>query len=48
MLIDRDWQTLRNRVQRGLAELPLAPPDANAAHALELLAWVIGRAATST
>ena len=39
----REGETLRNRVQRGLAELPLAPPDADAAHALKLPAWMIGR-----
>ena len=39
----REGETLRDRVQRRLAELPLAPPDADAAHALELLAWMIGR-----
>ena len=34
---------LRDLVERRLVELPLAPPDADAAHALELLAWMIGR-----
>ena len=39
----REGETLRDQVQRHLTELPLAPPDADAAHALELLAWMIGR-----
>ncbi len=39
----REGETLRDRVERRLAELPLAPPDTDAAHALELLAWMIGR-----
>ena len=34
---------LRERVERHLAELPLAPPDAVAAGALELLAWMVAR-----
>lgn len=38
----REGETLRDRVERRLTELPLAPPDADAAHALELLAWMIG------
>ena len=36
-------EALRDRVERCLVELPLAPPDAAAAEALELLAWMIGR-----
>ena len=39
----RKGETLRDRIQRRLAELPLAPPDADAAHALELLAWMVAR-----
>ena len=39
----REGETLRDRVERRLAELPLAPPDTDAAHALELLAWMVGR-----
>jgi superfamily II DNA or RNA helicase len=39
----RAGEALRDQVERRLAELPLAPPDADAAHALELLAWMIGR-----
>ena len=39
----REGETLRDQVERRLAELPLAPPDTDAAHALELLAWMIGR-----
>ena len=39
----REGETLRDRVERHLTELPLAPPDTDAAHALELLAWMIGR-----
>ena len=39
----REGETLRDRVARRLTELPLAPPDTDAAHALELLAWMIGR-----
>ena len=35
-------EALRDRVERRLVELPLAPPDAQAADALELLAWMIG------
>ena len=34
---------LRERVERHLAELPLAPPDPVAAGALELLAWMVAR-----
>ncbi len=34
---------LRERVERHLAELPLAPPDPGAADALELLAWMVAR-----
>ncbi len=34
---------LRERVERHLAELPLAPPDQDAANALELLAWMVAR-----
>ena len=34
---------LRERVERHLAELPLAPPDGGAADALELLAWMVAR-----
>ena len=36
-------EALRDRVERRLVELPLAPPDAQATDALELLAWMIGR-----
>ena len=43
----REGETLRDRVERRVTELPLAPPDTDSAHALELLAWMIG-AATST
>ena len=39
----REGENLRDRVERRLTELPLAPPDTDAAHALELLAWMIGR-----
>ena len=39
----REGEALRDRVERRLVELPLAPPDADAAGALELLAWMIGR-----
>lgn len=39
----REGETLRDRVERRLTELPLAPPDTDAVHALELLAWMIGR-----
>ena len=39
----RESETSRHRVERRLAELPLAPPDTHAAHALELLARMIGR-----
>ena len=34
---------LRDLVERRLVELPLAPPDADAAGALELLAWMVAR-----
>ena len=34
---------LRERVERHLTELPLAPPDPSAADALELLAWMVAR-----
>ena len=34
---------LRERVERHLAELPLAPPDPVAAGALEVLAWMVAR-----
>ena len=34
---------LRERVERHLAEVPLAPPDADAVDALELLAWMVAR-----
>ena len=36
-------EALREQVERHLAQLPLAPPDAHAHGALELLAWMIGR-----
>ena len=36
-------EALREQVERRLAQLPLAPPDAEAGDALELLAWMIGR-----
>ena len=36
-------EALREQVERRLAQLPLAPPDAEACGALELLAWMIGR-----
>ena len=36
-------EALREQVERRLAQLPLAPPDAHAHGALELLAWMIGR-----
>ena len=36
-------EALREQVEKHLAELPLAPPDAEACGALELLAWMIGR-----
>ena len=39
----REGETLRERVERHLTRLPLAPPDTDAAHALELLAWMVGR-----
>ncbi len=39
----REGEALRDRVERRLTELPLEPPDTAAAHALELLAWMIGR-----
>ena len=35
-------EALREQVERRLARLPLAPPDAEAGDALELLAWMIG------
>ncbi len=34
---------LRNLVEQRLTRLPLAPPDAASADALELLAWMVGR-----
>ena len=34
---------LREQVERRLAAVPLAPPDAEAADALELLAWMVAR-----
>ena len=34
---------LREQVEARLAALPLAPPDAEAEGALELLAWMVGR-----
>ena len=36
-------EALREQVEKHLAALPLAPPDAEACGALELLAWMIGR-----
>ena len=36
-------EALREQVARHMAQLPLAPPDAEASSALELLAWMIGR-----
>ena len=36
-------EQLRILVERRLAKLPLAPPDAGSADALELLAWMVGR-----
>ena len=36
-------EALREQVERHLVQLPLAPPDAEACGALELLAWMIGR-----
>ena len=39
----REGERLRDQVERRLTELPLSPPDADAADALELLAWMIGR-----
>ncbi len=39
----REGETLRDRVERRLTELPLTPPDTDAAYALELLAWMVGR-----
>ena len=36
-------EALREQVERRLTQLPLAPPDAEACGALELLAWMIGR-----
>ena len=38
-----EGEALRDAVERQLVELPLAPPDADAADALGLLAWMIGR-----
>ena len=36
-------EALREQVERRLTRLPLAPPDAEACGALELLAWMVGR-----
>ena len=36
-------EQLRDRVERHLANLPLAPPDPAASDALELLAWMVAR-----
>ncbi len=36
-------ETLRGQVESHLAGLPLAPPDREAADALQLLAWMVGR-----
>ncbi len=36
-------EDLRVRVDQRLADLPLAPPDADASGALELLAWMVAR-----
>ncbi len=36
-------ERLRDLVERRLVELPPAPPDTDAAEALELLAWMIGQ-----
>ena len=36
-------EALREQVEKRLAKLPLAPPDAETCGALELLAWMIGR-----
>ena len=36
-------EALRERIEKHLAALPLAPPDADAAGALELLAWMVAR-----
>ena len=36
-------EALRDRVERRLASLPLAPPDPASSEALELLAWMIAR-----
>ena len=36
-------EALREQVERRMTQLPLAPPDAEACGALELLAWMIGR-----
>ena len=36
-------EALREQVEKRLATLPLAPPDAETQGALELLAWMIGR-----
>ena len=35
--------SLREQVEKRLRDLPLAPPDADAAGALELLAWMVAR-----
>ena len=43
----REGGTLRDRVERRLTELPLAPPDTNAADALELLAWSVSSSASA-
>ena len=36
-------EALRDQVEQRLVELPLAPPDAEAGEALELLAWMVAR-----
>ena len=36
-------EALREQVEKHLTDLPLAPPDASVADALELLAWMVGR-----
>ena len=36
-------EELREQVEKRLSEIELAPPDASAAGALELLAWMVGR-----
>ena len=36
-------EALREQVDKHLTSLPLAPPDASVADALELLAWMVGR-----